>query len=334
MIIRLHWFEHTFSEITDEQLQQLVDLTGIPRVALKSYTTKAGTCVYTYILKGSGGEESLSIMVPQKGYGRITLRGSFFDAFPDVEIYPIFLFLSDLGGNAKRVDYSFEDDSNLLNFEEIRRLSTAGNYQNYLVGLSLGNRKRDRKYNLIPDSNNRQGVPDVHTNHQLIHFGDAKRNFVKCYHNGTFTKFELTIADSDQNHTLLSLYNEKYLEHFNTAAIAALVKHINFVTPASKRAKRYIKLDWWENFLGSDVRPICWREYQEEALEIHSEGFVEALQRGIARVQNLLQKSGVSGFYFDLVRIEQQATEIWQGRQQDLLNSYKFDKQFRSELEF
>lgn len=330
MIIRLHWFEHTYQDISDEQLQQLVDLTGIPRTAFKSYTTKSGTSVYTYTLQGAGGEEAVSVTVPQKGYGRITLRGSFFDAFPNVETFPIYEFLSDLGGNAKRVDYSFEDDTNQLDFEEIRRLSTAGNYQNYLTGLALGNRKRDRKYNLCPDSNNRQGIPDVHANHRLIHYGDAKRNFVKCYHNGSFTKFELTLTDPDQNHILLMLYCPQRIADFNTAAIAALVKHVNFITPASKRAKRYIKLDWWEKFLGSDIKPIRWTEYREEATEKQTENFVDSLQRHVARLQNLLQKHGLNGFYFDLSRIEQQATELWQERQQQTLADYQAEQEIKA----
>lgn len=330
MIIRLHWFEHTYLDLSNEQLQQLIDLTGIPRSAFKSYTTKAGTSVFTFTLQGSGGEEAVSLTVPQKGYGRITLRGSYFDAYPDADIHPLFLHLSELGGNPKRVDYSFEDDSNLLDFEEIRRLSLTGNYQNYLVGLSLGNRKRDRKYNHAPDSNNRQGIPDVHANHRLIHFGDAKRNFVKCYDNGAFTKFELTLVDPEQNHVLLLLYCPQRIGDFNNAAIAALVKHLNFVTPASKRAKRYIKLDWWETFIGSDIKPIRWTDYRKEAADHQTENFVHSLQRGVARLQNLLQRAGINGFYFELSQIERQAAEIWTTRQQEQLA----DRATLSELDF
>jgi len=261
MKLYVHWLEMTGLISTDD-IATITDSLNIPESLLKTFITTKGTTVCTF----ETGEESESVRIniPEEGYGRVTLRGGFFDAFPAQSIRDFKDFMYSRKGNCLRLDVSFKDTSGYLNFEDYFRMSRLDNYLDYLVGSTVVCRKR--KIREVPDSNNRQGVPDLHANHRLIHYGDANaKQFAKFYQcPDGINKFEITLKDKAQAKVLLNAYDISNMNAFNELAKGALVKAINFITPVSKRGKRPVQIESYRKFLGSEVKPIKWTEHCPE----------------------------------------------------------------------
>lgn len=306
MYLHFHWLQASTLHITEPDLFELCKLVNVPLRLFNSFTRKSGVTIYQYSVPGSSAEDSIYISIPESedAYGIVTLKGSFFDSYPEFPVHLFRDFIHRKAGNFLRVDLSFDDDVGCLDYTEYMQMSLAANYKSYITGSVITNRKKKRSE--TPDSNNRCGIPDLHTNHQLIHYGNASGNYAKLYVNAKQqAKVELTIQDKKQNNILLDLYSPESIETFIDAAKGALVKHLNFCTPASIRAKRPKQIDSWSEFLGSTPRPIRWTDYTPanvEGLNIDKanvELFESGLSRAIAQLQNFSRKHD---FYADVVK--------------------------------
>ena len=258
MKIFTHWLEMT-GLITVDDIDHVCDCLNIPPSLLKEFTTRKGTYIATY--STADDSEAVYFSIPADGYGRVTLRGSYFDTFSEQSMQEFIQFMYSRKGNCKRLDISLKDTAGLIQFVEYARMSSLENYLDYCTGSSLVSRKK--KKGEVPDSNNRQGVPDVHQNHTLIHYGDANSSsYAKLYIclDG-FSKFEVTLTNKDNAKVLLDAYNHSDMTAFNALAKAALVKTINFVKPGSKVSKRLEQIASFKTFLGSEIKPVSWSTY-------------------------------------------------------------------------
>jgi len=125
MRLYIHWLEMTGLISTDD-IAEITDSLSIPQSLLKTFKTTKGTTVCTF--DAAEDSESVYISIPQEGYGRVTLRGGFFDAFPGQSIRDFKDFMYSRKGNCLRLDVSFKDISGYLNFEEYSRMSLLENH--------------------------------------------------------------------------------------------------------------------------------------------------------------------------------------------------------------
>jgi len=296
MQIYIHWFEAShslnlkqFSEVT-KSLQQ-------PARAWKRSTTKAGTLIYTLSIDNT---ESAAITFPPHGTGTITIRGSYFDA-ATAPISAMWVLLQSTGTNIKRLDISYLDNEQLLSFDNIKRMSLRDNYQQYITGTVTANRKRTSKDS--PDATNRQGVPDVHANHPLIHYGNADaKSFAKFYQRPDgLNKFEITLRDRLQAAALMDAFTADTEAAFITLAKQALVKTINFVLPSTRHSRRPKKVPAWDAFLGGPIAPLKWSSV---TVPIEQKPFADQLRYHVGRMQNLLTRSGLTQLVPQLLDLE------------------------------
>lgn len=286
MKIYFHHLETTAVTITDDDLQYLFELFSVPMNLFNDYTIKStGTRVLTHKDPQTGGE-SIAISIPIASYAIVKLHGAFFDNYPDFPVHKFWAFIKGKG-NCIRTDVSFEDTEHVLDFDEIRRMSLTYNYKNYLTGSAILDIKR-KQTDDVPDSSNRHGVPDVHANHKIIHYGNvgsptSGRAYVRK--NGNI-KFEIVIIDKKYTAPILDSYTPETIDVWRKLVTGALIKFVNFVTPSSKRAKRPVKVEFWKNFLDSDLRPICWKDHVpiQDAAEI---SFDSAISTVFGRLHNI-----------------------------------------------
>ena len=291
----IHWLEmtgilqHSEPDCDISDFEIVAHTLNLPPSLFKSFTTRNGTTVYTYAT--SDNLEAVSIVIPQTGYGRVTLRGSFFDAFPTQSILEFKDLMYSLKGNCLRLDNSFKDTSGILNYGEYRRMSELDNYLDYCTGSAVVNKKILKKE--LPDSTNRKGVPDVHMNHKLIHFGDSNSSqFAKFYEclDG-HCKFETTHKNKTHTKILLNAYNPNDMSEYQALAKTALIKIIDFVTPASKRAKRPVQIESYRKFLGSKVEKIKWTTYSPKKQELSKlESFLNWKAKSISHLWSGISK--------------------------------------------
>ena len=287
MKIFIHWLELT-GLFRESDIPEILDGLNLPQ-SIKYFMTRKGTAVYTWDAPKEA--ESVYISIPAEGYSRIKLTGGYFNTFPDQSIQSLRDSMFARKGNCLRLDISLKDTDGDLNFEDFKRMSGLDHYLDYCRGSAVANRKTKKKE--IPDSTNRQGVPDVHANHKLIHYGDSNsKQYAKLYRcPDGFSKFEVTLRDKAQAKTLLGFYDIADMSTFNAEAKRALVKVIDFVTPASKRAKRPVQVDAFRDFLGGEVKPIKWSTYAPEKRQKEEiETFYASSGKIIAQLRNVVSR--------------------------------------------
>lgn len=290
MKIYPHW-THFSGILTEDDVQDISETLNIPPTLWKGFTKDSGTQLFT--LKTPDNTELASIMIPPSGkHGSALLRGDFFDTYPDQSIKDFINFMYSKAGNCLRLDISFKDTSGILAFDDYKRMSKLENYLDYCTGTATVSRKKKR-LRKDPDSTNRGGVPDVHDNHRWIQYGDSDSSscakFYECQDG--FNKFEITLKNKSQTKVLMDAYNPGDMTVFNDRAKEALVKTINFIKPASKRAKRPVQVESFEKFLGSKVLPIRWTTHSPEKQDLTlldsfllwKSGIYNSLWRGIER---------------------------------------------------
>jgi len=162
-------------------------------------------------------------------------------------------YVSKHSGNIYNLDISYQYDEVNTDYDEYYRMSLLGNYKSYLKGSCTISRKKDAGDRV--DANACGGIPRVEVNHRLIHYGDRSGNNVKLYQKAGFpAKFELTLRDKVYIKRLLEKYAPETIAEFEGKAKAALVKHLDFITPESKRAKRPVRVECFDMFLGVNRR--------------------------------------------------------------------------------
>lgn len=300
--IYIHWFEMSGLIKTDD-LPEICDYLNIPVSLLKQFTTRRGTAISTY--DTATGTQAVYISIPAEGHGCVKLTGSYFNTFPEQSIQGLKNFLFARAGNCLRLDVSIKDTSGILDFNEYARMSKLENYLDYCMGSAVTNRKK--KKGELPDSNNRQGIPDVHQNHTLIHYGDANSpSYAKLYvcPDG-FCKFEITLRERTRTKALLRAYDTKDMMIFNGMTLEALVKTINFVTPASKRAKRPIQVDSYAKFLGGRVKPIKWAIHSPEKQSLTKiEKLIAFKKKVIGQLYGCISRFGIAQTDIETITVE------------------------------
>lgn len=282
-----HHLETTAVTITDDDLNSLIELFAVPMNLFNDYVIKSsGTRVLAY-KDPQTGKESIAISIPKTAYAIVKLHGAFFDRYPDFPVHKFWAFIKGKQGNCIRTDVSFEDVEHVLDFNEIRRMSLTDNYKSYLTGSAILDIKR-KQTDDVPDSSNRHGVPDVHANHKIIHYGNvgsptSGRAYVM--ENGNI-KFEIIIIDKKHTTAILDSYTPETIDVWRNLVTGALIKFVNFVTPSSKRAKRPVKIPMWHRFIDSDLQPICWKNY-EPIQDVAEISFDTAIVRAFGRLNNI-----------------------------------------------
>lgn len=298
MIIQTHWLYGTAQGLKQRDLEYIADLCRIPLSMFSKHVWDTGAAIYKYAVPGSGSSESVIISIPAKdsAYTKITFKGSWFDHYPEFPIHALHQFFKDHGGNTLKIDLSFIDNEDHLFMDEYKHMSSKENYLDYLQGSCLNSRRK-------ADCDSPKGLPDIRQNHPVIYFGNIKSNYVKMYKKeGKHAKFELTLQDKAQIKTILDSYRPEAIEQFEQLSKQALVKHLNFVRPSSRKSRKPIQIDSYRKFLGSEVKAICWADHQPLA-DIVAESFDSALSRVTAALQNLAKRHGI----FELLN-----HEIWQ----------------------
>lgn len=290
MKIYPHWL-HMSGIITEADVPNISECLNIPPTLWESFIKASGTQIFA--LKTPDNTEIASIMIlPSGKHGSVLLRGDWFDRYPDQSIKSLCDLMYQKAGNCLRLDNSFKDFDGILDFEEIKRLSHRDNFRDFLKGSATEDRKK-KKRDKNPDSTNRGGIPDIHDNHRWIQYGDSdstsSAKFYTCAdgHN----KFEITQTNKVQTEILLSAYDPVDMTKYNELAKSALVKTIDFVSAASKRAKRPVQLPFWKKFLGGKVVPIKWVTHCPDKQDltlldsflIWKSGLYQTLYRGIER---------------------------------------------------
>ncbi|MSN26200.1 MAG: hypothetical protein GJV46_10080 [Geobacter sp.] len=328
MIIHFH---HAEASVYAADIADIADLLQIPKNLFKHYQHKNGTSIYTYAVPDSGAKESVVIRIPEStaAAGMVKLHGSYFDSAEQFPMHKLRDYVSSHNGNIYHLDISYVDDEGHLDADEIKRMSLLENYKAYLTGVCTTSRKKSTGSKV--DSNSRGGIPDVHANFNLIHYGNASGNYVKFYQQiGKHAKFELTLRDKVYIKLLLEKYQPDSIAAFETLSKSALVKHLNFITPASKRAKRPVQIDSYRNFLGSETKPVNWTEHKP-AKDLAGEDFTAGLSRAIAQLQNLFKKHRIyAGLEKDIYRLQTKALNAFSDTRLDI----DLDWSLTAELDF
>jgi hypothetical protein len=295
MLIYYHKLEATIPDMTRDCLEELTYILNLPLSLYQDYLTHSGTRVLSYVAETTK-KETVRIAVPaQSKYSTIKLQGGFFDNYRDFPVHEFWQFVKNRHGRVKVADISFEDTERLLDFTEIRRCCSLDNYNDWLKGQCLSRRKKTKSD--IPDGKNRGGIPDLHSNHDLIHLGDLDAVLpAKIYvmpSTGNI-KFEVTCNNYEHNHALLEHYKPESIATWEYSAKALLVRCVDFVTPSSKKAKRgVVQLEWWQRFLKDNIKPIRWTDYEPEKPVIET-SFETALNRVIGQLQNVGKRFGIA----------------------------------------
>ena len=304
MQIYIHWAEFSHS-LKKRDFADITAALQLPASAWTATTSRHGTLYYTLTIDGT---EAAAVTFPRHGTGTMTLRGSYFDA-DTAPISDLWCLLQSTGSNPLRLDISYLDDQRHLSVDEYRRMSQRDVYQDYITGTVTADRKRKRKTD-APDSTNRQGVPDVHDNHPLIHYGDSdSRTFAKFYQRPDgLCKVEITLRDKAQAAALLDAYTAETEQAFNDLAKAALVKTINFVRPSTRHSRRPKKVASWAAFLGSDVQPVNWSAV---TVPPEQKPVPQQLKYHIGRLQNFLARNGLADYISQLLDLEMTLTTAY-----------------------
>lgn len=307
MIIQTHWLSGSAQGLKRADVEYIADLCRIPLENFKDHVWDTGTAIWEYAIPGSGSDASIYISVPANpsAYSKIVLTGSFFDYFPDFNIYTLHKFFEDHGGHTKKLDISYIDDEGHLDLQEYKRMSSLENYQSYLLGSTLTSRRK-------ADDISMRGVPDIRQNHPAIYYGHIKSNYVKMYQKqGHPAKFELTVQDTDRVKTLIDIYQPESIEAFQTEARKYLVTAINFVTPSTRNTRKPKQVESYRNFLGGEVAKVRWVDVHPVA-DVVAESFDSGLAKSIAQLQNFAAR-------FDLL---EKFTNTFQQLKSDMENYY------------
>lgn len=307
MKIYCHQFEcthqppqHEEEEARDDRvsasLDSLATILQIPVKHFKHSVTGNGTDTYTVWLKNASEAKDGSVFVtfPQKATGYLKLYGSWFDKHPDTRIDLLRDWMIARSGNPKHLDWTYLDTDGVLSFFEYEAMSLRSVYRDWCTGTALIDRSDDGKKatnnpDINPDSNHRQGWPDIHANHRWIQYGNrASSNYVKFYErlSDGMAKFELTQQDEGQARITLSLYHPDTMDAFNNFLKSALVKALDFTNPETMQ-----RVESYQQFLGSNVEPIVWAKLKPEKVQKAAKAaLVSDLQRLVAQVQNFTGK--------------------------------------------
>lgn len=313
------YFHHAECSVYQAGIGDICELLQIPYGLFKSYQTANGATTYTYAMPNSCVKESINIRLPgnDKSSGRITLHGSFFDAYENFPMHELRDFVGNHSGNIYNLDISYQYDEVNQDIDQYIHMSLEENYKSYLKGSCTISRKPKPDPNSAPSADNAQGLPRVDVNQKLLHYGDRSRsgNSVKLYQRpNQACKFELTLRDKAYIKSLLKTYSPDKIAAFETEAKKTLVKHLDFVTPESKRAKRPVRVEIYSNFIGEAVKPVIWSKViPARIVNLAPENFTASLSRGVAQLQNIFRRHCIlDEMEKDVVRLELKARQIYQ----------------------
>lgn len=311
------YFHHAECSIYQADIGDICELLQIPYGLFKPpYQTANGATTYTYAMPNSGVKESVNIRLPgnEKASGRITLHGSFFDAYQNFPMHDLRDYVSRQNGNIYNLDISYQYDEVNNDIDEYIHMSLADNYKSYLKGSCTVSRKTKPDQNSAPSADNAGGMPRVDINQKLVHYGDRSGNNVKLYQRqGQPAKFEITLRDKKYIKSLLKTYSPDHIAEFETEAKKTLVKHLDFITPESKRAKRPERVEIYSNFIGEAVKPVIWSKVIPAQIEnLATENFTVSLSRGVAQLQNIFRRHCIiDGLQDDIDRIKARAIKLY-----------------------
>lgn len=295
MKIYHHWLHASVLDISKNDIEALAELLQIEMDEFNITEPRNNSGTYFYKLSLPGSADAVHITLPGKAhYSTITLKGAYFDAHPTFDVGAFRDFVYSRSGNFKNQDITFEDDTNELNINDYKNMCSLGNYKSFMTGSSVTDRKRWKSDK--PDSCNRNGIPDPHSNFDLIHFGNLDSSYcAKAYTMKTGNvKFELSINSKPLNKALLDIYDKDNLEVFNQLAKESLVKCVNFVLPSSKKAKRLKQVESWQRFLGSSIQPIRWKDHIDETKTTKEDRFYAGLHKHCCSIRKFFKKFGLA----------------------------------------
>lgn len=310
MYIENHQFKATIRALTESDLDELIEILGIPRNLWKEKTNYHTGAIYglhyaygtskqsVYIHKGKLSENYMdsatrNIWVEKQlipaGYETYTtnayllLHGSYFDHASNFNFERLLNFLERVGSTPGELDIAFCDD---------RRISVIGDwlrvFDNYRKHV-IGNIIRKQKILVVRDSGHFERVQ--------IGAASSKTMYGTLYvrPDGTI-RLELKMRSSIQIQELLSHYSEESRSAYNNVALELLVANMDLITEESRRTKKpdlYVREPFWAAFLASNPKKIIWKE-QHKITDIRQSSLKTSYETSVktivGRINNLCNR--------------------------------------------
>jgi hypothetical protein len=297
MEINIQGFQASMNNVTEEQIQELVQILGIPdQFYQRSECNERLKRKYGIDGKNESVSLSLGQLEPpanpfKKGYYAfplLKLYGAFFENCPEFQFGNLLQFLNhSFSWKPKLLNIVYTDDQQCLTVEDYRQwLGT--DWKSYCTGSLCKMPPEEVTVAGFP-SRFQLGIPTSKANCATVYVGPGTG----------LLKHEITFRDPTKIKYLLEEYNSASPERFDERVIEALVSCIDFVTPSSHRTKspgKYVRQPKFQRFISLDVKKINWSGVKKQQLseKLRAGKPHQKLLNTSARLQNLISRCPAS----------------------------------------
>ena len=281
MMIEMHGYETSISQLTDEDLKELIEILGVPREKYKKgkhYKTKDlasleygfGTAKRSIFIKLTSYHERYRIFQDTRVYGEpeygydmlkyrtfvsVELHGSFFDNSPDFDFSRYLTFLKRIGHKPKQMDIAYCDTEWLTTLDDWLRVFRY--YSKHCIGNTI---LKSKIFPVEPD-----GI------FQQVNIGSAATQngtYGTLYQRPDYLRLEMKYRNSDYLLYLADLASDP--EEYEKALLKGLVSSLDILTEPSMRAYRkrgditkQVREPFYQAFIGSGVQKVAMKELYE-----------------------------------------------------------------------
>ena len=286
MKIEMHGYETSISQLTNEDLTELIEILGVPREkykAVKHYKTKElssleygfGTAKRSIFIKLTSYHERYRIDQDTRVYGEyeygsdmlkfrtfvsVELHGSFFDNSPDFNFSKYLTFLKRIGHKPKQMDIAYCDTEWLTTLDDWLRVFRY--YSRHCIGNTI---LKSKIFPVEPD-----GI------FQQVNIGSAATQngtYATLYQRPDYLRLEMKYRNSEYLLYLADLYLADLSsdpEEYEKALLTGLVNSLDILTEKSMKDYRkrgditkQVREPFYQAFIGSGVKKANLKELYE-----------------------------------------------------------------------
>lgn len=281
MYIENHQFKATIQALTESDLDELIEILGIPKNLWRlktNYQTgvtyglqyaygSAQQSVYIHIGKRSENhmdttsrEVSIEKQLIPAGFesysinAYVLLHGSYFDHALNFNFERLLNFLERVGSTPGELDIAYCDDQVVTNIDDWLRVFES--YRKHVIGNII----RKHRILVVRESGNFERVQ--------IGAASSKTMYGTLYvrPDGTI-RLELKMRNPEQIQKLLSYYFEENRLPYYNAALEVLTANMDLITEDSRRTKKpelYVREPFWAAFLASSPKKMKWKDLRKK----------------------------------------------------------------------
>lgn len=310
MYIENHQFKATIRALTESDLEELIELLGIPKNLWKEKTNYKTGEIYGYQYAYGAARQSVYIYTGKladnfmqpvtrdicidkqfipTGYepfyreAYLLLHGSYFDHATDFNFGRLLQFLARVGYSPRELDVAFCDDQGVTRLDDWLRVFD--NHRKHIIGNII----RKQKILVVRDSGRFERVQ--------IGAAKSKTMYGTMYlRPDGIIRLELKMRNAKQIIELLSYYKEDDRTAYHQMALSILTATLDVITEDTKRTRQpdlYIRERFWSEFLASKPKKLKWNDILKKTEASHKvlgESYNSSLKTIVGRIYNLVNR--------------------------------------------